>query len=70
MTKPLDANHQRQQVHDPIPTHWSGEQALLVCDLLMALHDAICDRYQRHMLEAIGEPLPGADSLYDDDLPF
>jgi hypothetical protein len=65
-----DSTRHRHELEISIPQHWSGEQALLVCDFLLALHDAICDRYRPRMLEALGEPLPGSDPFRDDDLPF
>jgi hypothetical protein len=51
-----------------IPHHWTGQQALLVCDALLALHDSIWERYRKDMLEALGEPSPAFHQ--DDDLPF
>jgi hypothetical protein len=70
MTDTVDANRHHNCGDDPIPKHWSGEQALLVCDLLLAIHNVICDRYRREMFEALGEPLPGSEPFWDDELPF
>lgn len=68
-----------------IPKHWSGEQALAVCDLLEELHKAICNHYEQRLIPIVttefydpddptttheDENIAETDVPFEDDLPF